>query len=254
LGSTHCSVGPSIDEGIVEKRAQLARAGVVVGDARAGGDADGAVDEIEVVDPVALQPRDVEAVEDAQRQQILESLAGWRQRMDRHAAIRGADRIQPRRLHRLEILLREAAAQLAGMGDDRLAERAAMQIRGSLRGDRLECARKFGLLQDLAGAHLALAEGIGAVPVLVEGRVILQLARRLHELALAELGQDDAVTRQRDRRPEHLGERLASIGPDQLAPAGEIARRTAGERSARQILALLEALDRQPGRHARDEV
>jgi len=44
------------------------------------------------------------------------------------------------------------------------------------------------------------------------------------------------------------------MGAHELAPAREVARRAAGERAAREVLAPREALDRQLEGHARDEV
>ena len=56
---------------------ELAGAGLV-GDAHAGREPDRAIDRVEMLDAVALQPGEIKALEDAQGQQELESLAGRR--------------------------------------------------------------------------------------------------------------------------------------------------------------------------------
>ena len=66
---------------------------IVVGNALAGREPDRAPHRIEMLDTVALQPREIEPFEDAQRQQELESLAWRRQRVDarpRYVAVSGS--------------------------------------------------------------------------------------------------------------------------------------------------------------------
>ena len=69
---------------VAEQARQFLRRRIVVIDAHARREADRAIDEVEVVGAVAFEPREIEAFEDAQREQELEALAGRRRDMHRH--------------------------------------------------------------------------------------------------------------------------------------------------------------------------
>jgi hypothetical protein len=82
-----------------------------VRDARASRETDGAVHRIQVIDTIARHGRQVERIEDAQRQQVLEPFAGWRQRMHCEVAVRRGQRIEPDRCCGFQIAQRQAAIQ-----------------------------------------------------------------------------------------------------------------------------------------------
>ena len=70
--------------------------------------------------PLRSSLREVEAFEDAQRQQVLEPLAGRRRHMHRAAAIAHGDRILPLRRDLLEVGHRHVAAERLELRDDRV--------------------------------------------------------------------------------------------------------------------------------------
>ena len=119
-------------------------------DPRARGEADRTIHRIQMRDAVAFHRSQVEAIQDAQRQQVLEPLTRRRQRMHVKVAIRRRQRIEPDGLDRFQIGQRQAAAQAADLRDNRAAKRAAMQVARPFGGDRLVSARQVGLAQHLA--------------------------------------------------------------------------------------------------------
>jgi hypothetical protein len=82
--------------------------------------------------------RGIEAFEDAQRQQVLEALAGRRRHVHGAAAIGDRHRIHPRGLGIHQIVHGEAAAQFVEPLDQFLAERPAMQQARPLGRERFE--------------------------------------------------------------------------------------------------------------------
>ena len=74
----------TLDMLVAEQARQFLRRRIVVVDAHARREADRAVDEVEVVGAVAVEPREIEAFEDAQREQELEAFAGRRRRRAPH--------------------------------------------------------------------------------------------------------------------------------------------------------------------------
>ena len=64
------------DLAIAQERPEPFGIGVVVRDTDAGGQPDGAIDDVEMLDAVAFELVEIDTVEKAQRQEILEGLAG----------------------------------------------------------------------------------------------------------------------------------------------------------------------------------
>ena len=182
-GGVHCSVGPSIglpsrtralqplDIRIRQELGERGGGREIVGDALAGREADGTPDGVEMLDPIALQPGEIEAIQDAQRQQELKCLAGRRQRIDGQPAVARGQRLFPRRLDGLQVGEREAAAELCQMRNDRLAERATVEVARSLARQRLQRARQVRLANDLPERHGRRPAGVVLRPSRVERRL-----------------------------------------------------------------------------------
>ena len=207
-----------------------------------------------MLDPVALQPGEIEAVEDAQRQQELKGLARWRQRVDGEAAVVRGQRLFPCRLDRLEVAEREASAEFRQMRNDHLAERAAVEVARSVARKCLQCARQVRLANDLPERHRRRPTGVVLRPVVIERGLGPQQRDVLVELGHAELGQREAVAGQADRRLQRVLQRLPAVRAHELGPARQIAGRADREGAVPEILAPREALDRQPGGNRRHEV
>ena len=120
---------------------------------------------------VALQPAEIEAVEDAQGQQELEALAGRRRHMHLPVAIGGGERLAPAWGDLGEIGHGQRAALRLEVRGDRLAERAPVEMIRPLGGDVAQGRRQLRLAQDVAkrDARPAVAQII-ARPMLVELR------------------------------------------------------------------------------------
>ena len=221
-------------------------------DAFARRQASGTPHRIDMVGAVALHAREIEPFEDAKRQQELESLARRRQRVDGQAAIGRRQRLLPRGLDRQDVVERQGPAELLQVRDDRAPELAAVkQVRSAMR-ERLQRPRKVGLADDLSERDRF--RRVGLRPVVIERRIDLQQRKLLVDLRDAELGDREAIARDRDRGLQRLAERLLPVRADELRPAGEIAGRRNRERPALQILAPREALHGEPARHARHEI
>lgn len=106
-----------------------------------------------MIGTVALESRKIEAFEDAEREQKLETFAGRRRHMHLAAAIGDSDRLLPARRDRFEVGHRHVAAERFEMRDDRLPKRAAIEILRALRREAFERGCKVGLLQHASGLH-----------------------------------------------------------------------------------------------------
>jgi hypothetical protein len=162
--------------------------------------------------------------------------------MDGPAAIGRDERLAPARLDGRQIGHRDRAAERGEMVDDALAERAAIEMVGALGGDLGQRPREVGLAQKLPQRHASAIGQVHGRESRIELGPGLQQRRLLVEFRDAELRQREAVPRQRDRRGEDLGQRLAAIGPGDLAPSREIARHGDRLRAAFEVRALAEAL------------
>ena len=138
------------------------------------------------------------------------------------------------------------------MRNQRRAQPAAIQISRPLGGDRVVGAGEVGLAQHRPERDATL--GIDPRPVGVKIVAALELRLGVVERGDIVVHQRKSLVRQGDCRGEDLGEGLAAVAAHQLAPARQIARRAAGDRAARQLLAAGELPGRKRARHARDEV
>ena len=240
----------AFDMTVGQQFGELLRGGHAGTNAHAGGQANGAQHRVDMLDAVARHLREVEAFEDAERQQVLERFAGWRRHMHGAAAIVGGDWVDPFDLHVMQIVHGEHAAQLLQPVDQFLAERAAIQRLRSLGRDRLEGLGEIGLLQDRADLRRAALDAVDVVGL--EGRrqggVTAEFAAAALELLDVELDHRIAVARDLDRGREQLGELFGAVGADHLAPAAEIARRADGDRSAQKLFAVVELVERELAR------
>src|SRR5689334_24204573 len=102
-----------------------------------------------MIDAVAFEFGEIDAVEHPQCEQILKRLRRRGQRMHEEPAIIRAQRLEPQRLYVGEIVQREAAVVALRLGHHRPAERAAVEITRPFARNRLEGARERRLAQHL---------------------------------------------------------------------------------------------------------
>ena len=226
---------------------------LVVFDALAGGEADGAPDGVEMFDAVAFHGGEVEAVEDAHGQQELEAFGRWRQGVDVDVAVAHGNGVLPAGADGFEVGHGEAAAEFGEMGDHLFAEGAAIEVAGAVGGDGFEGGGEFGLAEDVAHGHFAAAAGVVLQPVVEEGG-FGEVVDGAVDAVGVEFDDGEAVTGERDGGGEDFGQGLAAMGADEFAPAGEVAGRGGGGGMAIGFLAILEDAHGEFGRHAGDVV
>ena len=252
-GSIHCSVGPSIglpsrtraaqllDVIVAEQAGELVGRRVVVGDAHARGQADGAIDRVEVLDAVALEPGEIEALEDAQGQQELEALARRRRHVHGAAAIADA-RSAPSSAARppSRSAMRQAAAELLEMGDDGLPERAAVeQLAGPRPRGASSVRARSGCLSTRARLDACRRRPCRCAPARRRRPgSALSCGRVLVDLLDVELDQREAVARERDGRDAaHPPSGFLPWARTSSAQPARLPGTADGKRPARQILA-----------------
>ena len=115
-----------------------------MGDAYARGEADGAPHRIQMLDAVALHRPDVQAFEDAQRQQELETLRTAAAEVDGQAAIATPQRVFQTGLTASRSAMVRQPPSCSQMRDDRPAQRTAIEVIRTLARQRFQVRARSG--------------------------------------------------------------------------------------------------------------
>ena len=154
---------------------------------------------------VGRKPDDVEALENAERDQRRDALAVRRQLVDAVAEEFDVDRLDPVARVRGEILRRDVAAVARRLARDRLRELAAIEALAAALGELLQRRRMMGRPKMLAGGRRAAMrqERLGEARLRMQP---LDLVAPDHRNG----GRDQkSVARIADRRLEEVGEAAA---------------------------------------------
>ena len=161
---------------------------------------------------VDLVAREVEALEQVQRQQRGEALRGRRRLVHRVAAIGGRDRLAPLALVRGQILRGEKA--LAGHAVRDRARHAPLVEELGLAAQLGQRACKVGLAKAVAGLRELAAGHEDAVPFR-----IVRGGRLLADGLRDDVGERESLARVVDRRLEQRRQRARAEAIEQHAPA-----------------------------------
>ncbi len=172
--------------------------------------------QVQMLGRVDLVAREIEALEQVERQQRGQALGGRRRLVHRVAAVGGRDRLAPLALVRGQVLRGEEAVARHAVRDR--ARHAPLVEELGLAAQLGERAREIGLAEAVAGLRELAAGHEDAMPLrIVGGGRLLADGLRDH------VGEREALARVVDRRLEQRGQR-AACRSDRAASASRASR------------------------------